>query len=153
MDPWIIWFGIGLALIIGELFLPGVILVFLGLAAWIVAALCGIGLLSSLAAQLVAFALASLAMTGFLRRVVMLRLQRTEGLALPGSSSSDHADEFTGKEVLLLSDFSKPGAVGKVEFKGAEWKARAEEALEINDPAEIAAVDGITLIIRRRWLN
>ncbi len=149
MQPWIIWFVIGLILIGSEFFLPGVILVFFGLAAWIVSGICLIGLADSPALQLILFAGASLVLTGTLRRVLMLKLNG--GLALPGSS--DQQDEFVGKPVTILTDFENPGALGKVEFKGAEWKARAEEALHPGDPAEIAAVDGITLTIRRRWLD
>ena len=150
MDPWIIWFLVGLALLVSEFFLPGVVLVFVGLAAWVVAALAAIGLLESLALQLVCFAGVSLAFTGTLRRLILHRL---DGGQASLSGSSDHADEFVGKTAVILTDFEKPGDLGKVEFKGAEWKARAEEELRPGDAAEIAAVDGITLVIRRRWIH
>ena len=150
MDPWIIWFLVGLALLVSEFFLPGVVLVFFGLAAWVVAALAGIGILESLALQMLCFAGVALAFTGTLRRIVMLRLRGGQA-ALPGGS--DQEDEFVGKPAVILTDFEKPGDLGKVEFKGAEWKARAEEELRPGDAAEIAAVDGITLVVRRRWIH
>ena len=43
MDPAIIWFLIGLGLILAEFAVPGVILVFIGIAAWIVALLAWVG--------------------------------------------------------------------------------------------------------------
>ena len=100
-----------------------------------------------LATQLIVFAVSSLLCTGTLRRLLMDRLQ---GGQVPGGS--DHADEFEGKSVTVLTDFSGPGTMGKVEFKGAEWKARAEDELHPGDAAVIASVDGITLIVRRQWL-
>ncbi len=147
MDPWIIWFLVGLALLVSEFFLPGVVLVFFGLAAWVVAALAGIGLIESLALQLICFAGVSLAFTGTLRRLILMRLDGGKA-ALPGAS-----DEFVGKSAVILTDFEKPGDMGKVEFKGAKWKARAEEELRPGDAAEIAAVEGITLVVRRRWIH
>ncbi len=149
MDPWIIWFLAGLGLIVSEFLLPGVILVFFGLAAWIVAGLTFIGLISSAPLQLIVFAAASLVLTGSFRRVLMRSLHRDQA-SLP--SGSDHEDEFTGKPVTVLTAFPSPGATGKVEFKGAEWNARSEDELAPGDPAEIVSLDGITLNIRRQWL-
>ena len=105
MDPWIIWFLVGLALLVSEFFLPGVVLVFVGLAAWVAA----IGLLESLALQLVCFAGVSLAFTGTLRRLILHRL---DGGQASLSGSSDHADEFVGKTAVILTDFEKPGESG-----------------------------------------
>ena len=109
MDPWIIWFLVGLALLVSEFCLPGVVLVFVGLAAWVVAALAAIGLLESLALQLVCFAGVSLAFTGTLRRLILHRL---DGGQASLSGSSDHADEFVGKTAVILTDFEKPGESG-----------------------------------------
>lgn len=147
MNPWIIWFLVGLAFLVSEFFLPGVVLVFFGLAAWVVAALASIGLIESLALQLICFAGVSLAFTGSLRRLILMRLDGGKA-ALPGAS-----DEFVGKSAVILTDFEKPGDMGKVEFKGVKWKARAEEELRPGDAAEIAAVEGITLVVRRRWIH
>ena len=150
MDSWIIWFVVGFGLIMSEFFVPGVILVFFGLAAWLVAGLTFFGIVSSAPLQLVIFAAASLFLTGTFRRLIMHRLQGHQS-ALPGGS--DHEDEFAGKSVKVLTDFGGPGAIGKVEFKGAEWKARSEEEIHPDDAAEIVSVDGITLNIRRQWLT
>lgn len=150
MDPWIIWFLLGLGLIVSEFFVPGVILVFFGLAAWIVALLAFLGLISSVTLQLIVFAAASLLLTSWLRRVCMPLLHGDQP-RLPGGS--DHQDEFAGKSVTVLTAFGGPGALGKVEFKGAEWKARSEDELNPGDSAEIVSVDGITLNVRRQWLT
>ena len=148
-DPWIIWFLVGLGLIVGEFLVPGVVLVFLGLAAWIVAGLSFTNVVTSVPLQLVIFGAASVALAGSLRRVVM-RGFRGDRPALPGGS--DQQDEFAGKPVKILTEFDGPGATGKVEFKGAVWMARSEEEIHPGDTAEIVSVDGITLNVRRRWV-
>jgi membrane protein implicated in regulation of membrane protease activity len=150
MDPWLIWFLAGLALIVTEFFLPGIILVFFGLAASAVSLLAFFGVVGSVAIQLTLFAIGSLLLTACFRQA-FLRIVQGSQRALPGGS--DEQDEFTGKPVRVITAFSGPGAMGKVEFKGAEWKARAEEALHPGDTAEIVSVDGLTLNIRKQWLT
>ncbi len=150
MDPWIIWFFIGLGLIVSEFFIPGVILVFLGLAAWVVASLIYVGILSALAIQILVFGIASLVLTAGLRRALKGVLFGHSTNLLPGDTT---LDEFTGKSALVLTDFSGPGALGKVEFKGAKWSARSEDELKPGEHAEIVSLDGLTLNVRRQWLN
>lgn len=150
MDPWILWFLLGLGLIAAEFFVPGIILVFLGLGAWCVSVMLGLGLIDSTPAQLVVFATASLLLLWSLRRFVKAWFI---GAVANKESSLELMDEFAGKRVQVLTEFPLPGSYGKVEFKGAEWKARAEEPLSVGDEAEIVSLDGLTLNIRRRWLN
>ncbi len=149
MDPWLIWFLVGLALIFSEFFLPGIVLIFFGLAAWIVAAFSFPGFLGSIALHLALFAASAIVLTVCLRGVIW-RLMRDSHQQLPGQL--DEFDEFTGKSVQVLTDFAGPGALGKVEFKGAEWKARSEDELSTGDTAEIVSLDGLTLNIRKQWL-
>ncbi len=150
MDPWLIWFLLGFVLILSEFAVPGVILGFFGLAAWLVSGLLLIGWIGPIAAQLAVFGVASVVLTLGARRLVKRRLFLSIPDALP---SGDTVDEFVGKTVDVLTDFEGPGSLGKVEFKGAEWKARSEESLEKGDKAEIVSLDGLTLNIRRQWLN
>ena len=48
----------------------------------------------------------------------------------------------------MLSDFGPDSKYGKVEFKGATWKAECEETLSRGDTAKIVALDGLTLKIK-----
>lgn len=68
--PEIIWFVVGLILILMEFAVPGVILVFFGIGAWIVTALVYLGLLTSLTSQLFVFSGASLVLLVALRKLV-----------------------------------------------------------------------------------
>jgi membrane protein implicated in regulation of membrane protease activity len=64
MDSAIVWFLIGLGLVLAELAVPGIILVFIGVAAWIVAILdwCGV---ESFSIQLWVFGLVSVGLLVF----------------------------------------------------------------------------------------
>ena len=94
MDPAIIWFLIGLGLIIAELAVPGIILVFFGIAAWVVAILdwCGV---ESLSVQLWIFGITSLLLVFVLRRFVkdwFLGSQLTAELRAKLTEQIDHPD-------------------------------------------------------------
>ena len=59
VSPTLVWFLVGLLLVIAELVVPGVILVFFGVAAWIVSILTYAGLTSTIEMQLLAFSIFS----------------------------------------------------------------------------------------------
>ena len=143
MDSAISWFLIGLGLILAELAVPGIILIFFGIAAWIVAILdwCGV---ESFSVQLWVFGLTSLALVLFVRRFVkdwFLGSQRT------AKGSVD--EEFVGKIVNVIEAI-EPGDFGKVELKGAHWKAFSDFSIAAGDKAEVIARDNITLEVKPR---
>lgn len=143
MDSAIIWFLIGLGLIIAELAIPGIILVFLGIAAWIVAILdwCGV---DSFSVQLWIFGITSLALVLFVRRFVKGWFRGSER-----TSEGDVDEEFVGKVVFVLEAI-EPGGFGKVELKGAHWKATSEASIAAGEKAVIIARDNITLEVKPR---
>ncbi len=116
--PEIIWFFIGLLLFLAELVLPGFVIFFFGLGAWITALVClitnpGVNL------QILIFAVSSAVLLLALRKMIQKRFfYRDEG------RSEKVEDEFTGKEAIALSDI-EPGKQGKVEFKGTTWNAES----------------------------
>ena len=145
-DPWLIWFLIGLALILSEFAIPGVILVFFGLGAWIVSGLVGIGLLDSLGVQIALFGAASVVLLFTLRRSFKSWFMGDVSDSTP--SGSENRDEYLGKTATALSDIPAGGR-GKVEFKGAHWNAHATTALVTGDRATITALDGLTLTVEK----
>ena len=108
--PELVWFIIGLLLFLLELVLPGFVIFFFGVGAWLTALLCLVAN-PNVDIQIVVFAVTSvLALLG-LRRMIQKRFfYRDEG------RSEVIEDEFTGKEAKALMDF-EPGTQGKVEFK------------------------------------
>ncbi len=131
--PELVWFIIGLLLFLLELVLPGFVIFFFGVGAWLTALLCLVAN-PNVDIQIVVFAVTSvLALLG-LRRMIQKRFfYRDEG------RSEVIEDEFTGKEAKALMDF-EPGTQGKVEFKGTTWKA------ESNDPVR----EGQIVIIKHK---
>jgi len=120
--PELIWFIIGLVLFLLELVLPGFVIFFFGVGAWITALLCliaepGINL------QAIVFAVTSVLSLVLLRRMIQKKFfySREE-------LSKEVEDEFTGKEAIALTELI-PGKDGKVEFKGTTWKAESESEI------------------------
>ncbi len=138
MDSAIIWFLIGLGLVFAEFAVPGVILVFLGVAAWLVAILDWVGV-DSLSVQLWVFGLVSIGLVVFARRYV-----KTWFTGKQSNGASDVDEEFVGKSVEVVKAIVS-GDYGLVELKGAQWKATSESDLNEGDRAEVVERDGLTL--------
>ncbi|MGA1977270.1 MAG: NfeD family protein [Bacteroidales bacterium] len=120
--PELIWFIIGLAMFLLELVLPGFIIFFFGVGAWITAIIClfthiGIN------AQIIIFAFTSVLSLLALRKLIQKKFFYSRE-----DRSGAVEDEFTGKEAVAQADFSPDGR-GKVEFKGTTWNA--ESASEV----------------------
>lgn len=146
-DPAVIWFVVGLALVLLEFAAPGVILVFFGLGAWVTVAAVKLGWAETLAVQMVWFAVSSAVLLFGLRRLFKSWFT---GFSSSRDTGSD-LDEFTGQEVVVISAVHGRER-GLVEFKGAHWSARAtdgEAAFEPGERVRITAVDGLCLLIRK----
>lgn len=144
-QPYMIWFIVGLALILSEFALPGIILIFIGLGAWLAAFTAWMEWTPTLASQMMVFTVGSL--------IFLLGLRRffTEwfmGLSKNGNAR-DAEEEFAGKEVKVVSAIAS-GSDGKVEFKGANWNARSDESLEPGSIAIIVSRNGLILTVRPR---
>ena len=68
LTPEVLWFLVGLVLLILEFAAPGVVLVFFGASAWIVALTTYMGVTGSLASQLLLFSAATVALIVGLRK-------------------------------------------------------------------------------------
>lgn len=147
MDPAIIWFIVGAILVLSEFALPGIILVFFGMAAWIVALLSWLGLVETLAVQLIVFTVLSLVLLLGLRRLCMRSFMGQTADSVSGESAMN---EFIGKDADVLEGFEAAGSQGKVEFKGATWNAVSDSPLAIGDTAVITGRDGLKLKISKK---
>ncbi|MBT8037680.1 MAG: NfeD family protein [Verrucomicrobiae bacterium] len=143
LDTKMLWFIAGLAMILLEFVAPGVIIIFFGMGAWVVAMGMWIGWIESVPAQCYTFAIASLVMLFALRRFVTSWFV---GGSLNGGAAID--DEFVGKTVRVVRAIGGGGETGKVELKGAEWNARCEVALAVGSSAVVVQRDGIQLIVK-----
>ena len=144
IDPKLIWFLIGLALVLSEFLAPGVILVFFGMGAWTVAVTTWLGLTTGWTGQLLVFGIASVVYLVLLRRWFKDRLTGFEG---PHQDPHDNIDEFDGQVVTVTEAIAADTLIGKVEFKGAAWTARAEAAVPAGRRVRIRAVESTVLFV------
>ena len=138
--PELVWFIIGLALFLLELILPGFVIFFFGVGAWITALLClianpGINL------QVIVFAVTSVLSLLMLRKMIQKRFFYSKQ-----ELSDQVEDEFSGKEAIAVNDFT-PGKTGKVEFKGTSWKAESSSPIREGDRVIIKQKENFKLIV------
>ncbi len=136
MTDWIIWVAGGLGLLILEMLIPGVFMMWLGLAA------IGAGLLTlafhfEFAAQVVAFGIFSI-----ITLSIGLRLRR------PRKVVHTEREGLIGRPATALVF---QGRDGRVKLGDTEWAARVPSDIEPPDPGarlRVAQIDGTILIVR-----
>lgn len=146
-NPGLLWFLAGFVLIIFEFVIPGVIIVFFGLGAWIVSLLAFAGIIDTFDSQVLVFGISSVVLLILLRKLFK---GRGYGFVTRQHDLGKDLDEFTGKTVTVLEKIQPNSGGGQVRFKGVPWKAVAEEELQQGDEAVIVAVDNITLKVRKK---
>lgn len=140
--PSLIWFIIGLVLILSEFVLPGIVLLFFGVGAWVVCIICLVADIS-LNTQLVIFLVSSVLLLIFLRKWL-----KTMFVGKTTESSSDRTrEEFVGKNAIVTKKI-EPGIPGRVEIRGTQWNAESDSTIEESQPVEIVDMDNITLIVK-----
>jgi len=139
-DPAVIWFLVGLGLLLIELILPGLVILFFGTGAWVTALVCAITDIS-LNWQILIFLVASLLGLVLLRKYLKKRFfSKTDKV------TQDQLEEFIGRKAQAVEAF-KEGA-GKVEFKGTRWSARCDEAVSKGQWVIITNKESLTLIVK-----
>ena len=143
LKPELIWFLVGLALLILEFALPGLIVFFFGLGAWIVAIVC---LLTdiSLNAQLLVFIVSSVLSLLLLRKWLKGLFK---GFIVSRQKTSENIEEFIGKRAVVKEKIT-PQIHGKVEFHGTNWAAEADEEIAEGTMVKIIGKDNITLKVK-----
>jgi membrane-bound ClpP family serine protease len=146
LNPALLWFLLGLALIFLEFVVPGVILVFFGIGAWAAALTSYFGLTASLQSQLLVFGTTSVLLLVVLRKWIKGKFYGHVGDV---QDQTKNIDEFNGQTVVVLQDVIPNKTGGAVEFKGARWRAVSDEPIKNGEMAIITGVDGIILQVRK----
>lgn len=140
--PSLLWFLAGIVFFLLELSMPGFVLFFFAVGAWLTATLSWLYPLS-LNSQILIFIVASLFSLLVLRRFVKK--------AFSGSvtgAGEDHVMAEPGVRVVVVGDIIPPGE-GKVKYSGTTWRARADKKIEAGEIAEIVEQDGMVMIVKR----
>lgn len=141
LNPELIWFLVGLAVLIGELLVSGFILIFFGFGAWFVALLVWAGFLNSLNLQLFIFLVFSVL------SLVILRRWLTDMLKGSFNKSNYVDDDFQGREARVIQKITSY-APGRVEFNGTSWAATADQEILVDTWVEIIEKKDLTLKVR-----
>jgi inner membrane protein len=137
--PELLWFLIGLVLFLLELVMPGFVIFFFGVGAWVTAIIC---LVASPGTnlQIIIFAITSVLSLIALRKMIQKKFFYSKN-----NNSETVEDEFTGKEGLAITDFGK-GVKGKIEFKGTFWNAECDS--EIKEGQTVTVISKESLILK-----
>jgi membrane protein implicated in regulation of membrane protease activity len=135
----VIWFIAGFVFFLLEFAVPGLILFFFAVGAWLVALL-SLFFNLSINAQIIIFLASSLLTILLFRRwvkkIIWLKKNPTE-----------LEDEFIGK-TGKAETFIGPGHEGKVDFKGTTWNARSDDVIEKGENVIITGNESILLIVK-----
>ncbi len=146
LKPELIWFLVGLVLMLMEFVIPGFVVFFFGVGAWIVALICLFSNIS-LNFQLIIFLVSSVLLLVLLRKWMSTVFV---GYKKHGRPSDDGLSEFLGKKAVVTKAID-PVAGGKIELHGTSWGAETEgnEPLEEGTVVEITGKQGLTLKVRK----
>ncbi len=139
----LIWFVVGFIFLILEFMLPGIIVVFFGIGAWVVCLLLFFVDIP-LNYQLSVFILTSVLSLIILRKYVR---ERFFGFDTVQRKDDNLIDEFIGRKAVTETDVS-PQKPGKVIFRGTTWNAESDTEIKEGVHVEIIDNDSITLKIK-----
>jgi len=138
--PELVWFILGLILLLLELVIPGFVIFFFGVGAWVTALVClftnpGINL------QVIIFAASSVLTLLAFRKIIQNKF-----LYSKDDRSAAVEDEFTGREGIAVDNFGQD-RTGIVEFKGTSWKAESSSEIHAGQRVIIIEKENFKLIV------
>jgi inner membrane protein len=136
LQPEIIWFMIGLVLLVLEFSAPGLIIAFFGIGAWVVA-LVALFFDVSLTTQLLIFLITSIFMLVFLRKSLR------KVFKLDSFESQNELEDFLGHTAEVTVKIL-PGKPGKVELNGTSWEAESDAEIAKGKTVRIVGRKSIT---------
>ncbi|MHC5083344.1 MAG: NfeD family protein [Planctomycetota bacterium] len=143
MEPKFIWAIVGLVLLLMEFALPGFVIFFFGIGAWVVSGVCFF-LEPSLNVQLIIFVVSSV--------FLLLTLRKLLQSVFVGHTSSKQKGNVDLQDIIghhvVVRDEIVPPLPGSVELNGVKWKALANVKIEAGQVVEVVDQDSITLIVK-----
>ena len=124
-----------------ELVIPGLILVFFGVGAWITAAVLLVFDIP-LSYQLLIFTLTSVSSLLMLRQSIQKKYMDVS----IGSLGESPDNGFIGSKAVSLTAIS-PSQNGKVEFNGSQWEACSDQTIGPRMTVKIVGMESIKLIV------
>ncbi len=136
------WIVAGVVLIVLELIVPGMVLVFLGAGALLVALLVWLGLVQTWVASITTWFIASLVLLlvlrGFLQRFISGDAE---------TQSTDEEFDIYGKVVDVVEAIG-PDKEGRIRYRGTTWQAACyDNTLEAGTKAQIVCRENLIWIV------
>jgi len=136
------WFYLGIVLIILEVMTPGLVSIFFGLSALVVALITFLAPGMPEWAQWVMFSIFSVLFIVLLRKTLKKTFSGTSEV------TEDLFDAYTGKRATVV-EFISSTKPGRVEFNGSDWTAEAEEELDVGMLVRIKSKKNLTLFVEK----
>lgn len=139
----LMWFLTGLIFLLAEFMIPGFVIFFFGVGAWIVALLLWFNVALSFNSQLVIFLISSLLSLVLFRRYGKKYFQ--------GKVKTDDAqtfDDIRGEKATVMVDIAPNGVEGKVEFHGTMWNAESDVAIQKGTIVEVVERNNLILKVK-----
>ncbi len=135
ISVYLIWFLIGIGFLIGEMIVPGFILIFFTAGSWIVAT--AVFFLDDLAltSQIIIFMVSSL--------VLLFTLRRYGIKTFKGQSKTGVDDEFTkvGQKAVVTEAIEQEG-YGEIQLGGTFWRATADVPIDKDQRVIVEGQEG-----------
>lgn len=143
LNPPLIWFIVGLVLFLLELAAPGLVILFFGIGAWIVAVACFLTAIS-VNTQLVLFLVSSV--------IVLISLRNRFKVLFSGrtrvQNPVQNIDDISGQKAVVQEPIER-NKPGKVEFHGTSWTAESDEEIAAGATVEITGKENLTLKVKK----
>lgn len=143
LRPEFIWALVGLVLFLIEFVMPGLIVFFFAVGAWIVALACVFWDIS-INAQLIIFIVTSVVLLFVLRRFLKGVFM---GHVYSKQPEGEDLREYIGQKVTVTETITPP-RTGKVELNGVEWKAAANKEIQAGQMVEVTGRDNLTVTVK-----
>ena len=140
----LVWFVFGLLFVLAELMLPGFVIIFFGIGAWITAIIDWVGLVENFTGQLAVFLVSSVLSLVLFRKKASTALR---GKVVGKLSSDEELDNVKGQKVKVIADI-QPNNNGKVELYGTVWNAEAEVPLNKGLMVEVVERNNLVLKVK-----
>ena len=128
----VLWFLLGLVCILAELLIPGFVVIFFGVGAWVTALCLWAGWIRSFDSQLAVFLVST---------VVSLIVFRRQGKRMFSGKISgamkdgEDFDDVRGSRAVAATDITPGSLNNKVEFRGTLWSADSESPIPSGRPS------------------
>lgn len=141
MPIWVIWFVLGLVLLIGEIFTPGFLLACFAIGCGVsgVVALLGGGW----ALQAIFFAVSTILVFFLIRPFALKHLHKTS------DKIKTNVEALVGREGLVISDIDPVQGIGRAKVGGEDWRAITSDSKKLSSGNRIVVdrVEGSTIYV------